>query len=130
MIFSGAICALINLISCANSLTSSAGRLFDGISSLLNLVQINRFEGEAAMSLEFSAKTSKDKSCYPMPVDFSVTPNITDGRPMLAAIMFHRPLFPVKWQSNRLCVLEDILHFELVKSLFNEHLIGEACWFA
>lgn len=68
-------------------LTSSAGRLFDGISSLLNLVQISSFEGEAAMRLEFAAKTSKDKGIYPVPVDFSVSPNIIDWRPMLAAIM-------------------------------------------
>ncbi|ABM03050.1 (NiFe) hydrogenase maturation protein HypF [Psychromonas ingrahamii 37] len=68
-------------------LTSSAGRLFDGISSLLNLGQISSFEGEAAMRLEFAAKTSKDKGSYPVPVDFAVTPNIIDWRPMLAAII-------------------------------------------
>ncbi|MFQ3176533.1 MAG: hydrogenase maturation protein HypF [Psychromonas sp.] len=58
--------------------TSSMGRLFDGISSLLNLVQINSFEGEAAMSLEFAAKTTKDRGIYAVPVDFSVTPHIID----------------------------------------------------
>ncbi|WP_157823229.1 carbamoyltransferase HypF [Psychromonas sp. MB-3u-54] len=67
--------------------TSSAGRLFDGISSLLNLVQINSFEGEAAMRLEFAAKTSKDSGIYAVPVDFSVTPNIIDWRPMLEGII-------------------------------------------
>ncbi|MFT6924680.1 MAG: hydrogenase maturation protein HypF [Psychromonas sp.] len=68
-------------------LTSSAGRLFDGISSLLNLVHVNSFEGEAAMQLEFEAKKSKDRGTYPAPVDFTVTPNIIDWRPMLAAII-------------------------------------------
>jgi hydrogenase maturation protein HypF len=67
--------------------TSSMGRLFDGISSLLNLVQISSFEGEAAMRLEFSARTSKDRGIYPVPVDFTVTPNIIDWRPMLAGII-------------------------------------------
>ena len=68
-------------------LTSSAGRLFDGVSSLLNLVQINSFEGEAAMRLEFAAKTSADREGYTVPVDFSVTPHIIDWRPMLQAII-------------------------------------------
>ena len=68
-------------------LTSSAGRLFDGIASLLNLVQINSFEGEAAMRLQFAAKRSADSALYSMPVDFSVTPNRIDWRPMLSAII-------------------------------------------
>ncbi len=68
-------------------LTSSAGRLFDGVSSLLNLVQINSFEGEAAMRLQFAAKKAAHSEFYPMPVDFAVTPNIIDWRPMLTAII-------------------------------------------
>ncbi|MGB5445581.1 MAG: carbamoyltransferase HypF, partial [Psychromonas sp.] len=68
-------------------LTSSAGRLFDGISSLLNFIQINSFEGEAAMRVEFAAKTSSDQGGYDLPVDFSVTPNIIDWRPMLSAVI-------------------------------------------
>ncbi len=67
--------------------TSSAGRLFDGVSSLLDLVQLNSFEGEAAMRLEFAAKTSSDRAVYAVPIDFSVTPNIIDWRPMVAAII-------------------------------------------
>ncbi len=36
--------------------TSSAGRLFDAVSSLLNISQITTYEGKSAMMLEFSAK--------------------------------------------------------------------------
>ena len=37
-------------------LTSSAGRLFDAIAALLDLVQVASFEGEAAMAVEFAAQ--------------------------------------------------------------------------
>jgi len=36
--------------------TTSMGRLFDGISSILGLCHINTFEGEAALALEFAAE--------------------------------------------------------------------------
>ncbi len=35
--------------------TSSVGRVFDAVSSLLNICQISNYEGQAAMQLEFSA---------------------------------------------------------------------------
>lgn len=37
-------------------ITTSMGRLFDGISSILGLCHLNTFEGEAAMTLEFAAE--------------------------------------------------------------------------
>ncbi len=44
--------------------TTSMGRLFDGISSLLGLCQISTFEGEAAMALEFEGhKGQMGKDC-------------------------------------------------------------------
>lgn len=45
--------------------TSSVGRLFDAVSSLLGLCHINQFEGQAAMLLEQRASTIHTNECYP-----------------------------------------------------------------
>ncbi len=45
-------------------LTSSVGRLFDGVSAILDLCKQNTFEGEAAMALEFEAEKSHSDEFY------------------------------------------------------------------
>jgi hydrogenase maturation protein HypF len=48
--------------------TSSMGRVFDAVSSLLGLGHINTYEGEAAMYLECAAqKYCNERGCYPKP---------------------------------------------------------------
>jgi hydrogenase maturation protein HypF len=45
--------------------TSSAGRLFDAIASLTHIRQVSRFEGQAAMELEFAAAQGTTDAAFP-----------------------------------------------------------------
>jgi len=88
-------------------LTTSAGRLFDGISALIGLRQEITFEGQAAMALEFAADQDED-GAYPMAISKAEAsepsqeagpgpsgyaghagepPLILDWRPLVAAVV-------------------------------------------
>jgi hydrogenase maturation protein HypF len=53
---------LKNKINCP--MTSSCGRLFDAVASLIGIRQINSFEGQAAMELEFLTQNFVSESFY------------------------------------------------------------------
>ena len=75
---------LVKQIHCPAS--SSAGRLFDAVASLLGLCQFNHFEGQAAILLEQAAAQSFCTESYPFLVS-SNRPAIIDWQPMLECLL-------------------------------------------
>ncbi len=65
--------------------TSSAGRLFDAVASLLGIRQVVTFEGQAAMELE-SAIESEVSEAYPFGLSNAV-PQVIDWAPMISEIL-------------------------------------------
>ncbi len=62
--------------------TTSVGRLFDGVAALMGLHQQVSFEGQAAMALEFAADPTVHQA-YPMPLAGAVL----DWRPLVEAVL-------------------------------------------
>jgi len=70
--------------------TSSAGRLFDAVASLAGLHQRVRFEGQAAMALQFAADARVEDDGYHIPAGQGLGPAdglVLDWAPMLRQIL-------------------------------------------
>ena len=97
--------ALNNQLNCHR--TSSVGRLFDAISSLVGLCHINNYEGHAAMQLENCAILINETHCYEFNIQKKI-PAVIDWQPMIEQI-----LYDISHQSAAYCA--TILHNTLAK---------------
>lgn len=67
-------------------MTSSIGRLFDAVASLVGLRQVTRFEGQAAMDLEFAIGKMAAGEAYPLDVP-NQSPFQLDWHPLIEAVL-------------------------------------------
>jgi len=67
-------------------LTSSMGRLFDVVASLAGLRQEIRFEGQAAMELEFAISGAKTEEAYPWLLT-ERSPFVINWQPLIEAVI-------------------------------------------
>jgi hydrogenase maturation protein HypF len=67
--------------------TSSAGRLFDAVASIIGIHQIAGYEGRAAMELEFAAARVTTDESYPFNVTNIDGRFVIDWEPMVRAII-------------------------------------------
>lgn len=67
--------------------TTSAGRLFDGFASLLNLRHAARFEGQAAMELEFALSGAPVDDSYPFEIHRNGATLVMNWEPAVRAVL-------------------------------------------
>jgi len=68
-------------------LTSSAGRLFDAVSSIAGICQFTRYEGQGAMELEFAIEKNRSDEYYPFEIKRNGEIYIVDWEPLIRYII-------------------------------------------
>jgi hydrogenase assembly chaperone HypC/HupF len=95
--------------------TSSVGRLFDAVASITGLRQVNSFEGQAAMEMEFAIPRAGTEDAYDIPIQTSREERKEN-------------LLILDWGPMILAVLEDLRQGAAPGSISHKfHLLASAC---
>jgi hydrogenase maturation protein HypF len=107
--------------------TSSAGRLFDAIASLLGLCHVTRHEGHAAILLEFAIGDHSTNEAYPYVLDRTGKTVIIDWVPMIRDIikdMERRTTTPAIAAKFHNCLVSIILDIARISGRTKVMLTG------
>jgi len=90
--------------------TTSIGRIFDAVASLLDIRQTISYEGQAAMALEHLIPQNKTDESYPYKLNFEKNLCVIDWEPIIQNIMTDIPISDPSLISNKFHnTLSDII---------------------
>ncbi len=99
--------------------TTSAGRLFDAVSSIVGLRQVVNFEGQGAMELEFALEEIDSDEMYGFEI-------IEDNRQKTGSRKYYEPTFIINWESMIKEILVDksnLISAGLISKKFHNTLV-------
>ena len=110
--------------------STSAGRLFDGVSAILGIRKKSSFEGEASMALEFAAeayeKRSGEKKINVLDEQKCLTESADDGRELLLTSRLVRAAVEAVSNIAETAVTEDTFDQDLIEKAAYEFHKGLA----
>ena len=114
--------------------TSSAGRLFDAVSSIINVIDAVTFEGEAAIKLEMIADSSvKDSYSYQLSA-LNLQPIIIDTRTLIRQIVtdllngVDRPVISAKFHNTLAEIIAEVCKKIKIDTEIDKVVLSGGCF--